>query len=74
MATGACANDLRVIHISIHNRNPRRGSRLMAGIAGIGGIDVVGAFTTGNSTVVATDTTTHYLGMIHIRGSHRNPD
>ena len=45
----------------------------MAGITGIAGVNVVGTLARGNRPVVATDTGTHHLRMIHTGRRNRHP-
>lgn len=66
----ACAGTYHVtmIHGTRLYGRPRRGSWLMTGIAGVGGIDVRSTLAGCNSAIVATGTNAGDLRMIHGTG------
>ena len=57
MTTKTGANDLGMIHRRRRYGRPGQRCRLMAGFAGVSGINMSGGFTSGNSAVMATETT-----------------
>lgn len=61
VTTNTSANHVRVIDVGYINRCPRRRSRGVAGIAGVGTINVSGALARGNDTVMATGAVTDDL-------------
>ena len=65
VTTAANANNFSVVNICIGHGYPRCGSRLMAGIASIGGVNVVSAFATGHYAIMTTGTTTNDLRMVN---------
>lgn len=73
MTTDTSADHLRVINIGSGHRRPWRRSRLMTGIARIGGINMVRALTRRHNAIMATDTGTDHLGMIDVGYRHRGP-
>lgn len=73
MTTDTSANHLRVINIGCSHRCPWRRSRLMTGIARIGGINMVRTLARRHNAIMTTDTGTDYLGMIDVNYRHRSP-
>lgn len=67
MATGTGADNLGVIYRAGCDRRPRRYSCVVAGITLIGSIDMVGRFTGCRHAIVATNTGSNQLRVIHRR-------
>lgn len=73
VATEATTTELVMIHRATQHRNPRYGSRLMAGLAQVGGTDVIITLATGHNAVMTTDAATTDLGVIHCARRNRCP-
>lgn len=73
MAAKTGAIHLGVIHGSRRYRHPRRGSGLVATAAQSAAINVGSTTTTGANTIVATETDTCHLAVIHCSLDHWRP-
>jgi len=73
VATGASSNNLAMIHVGRLHRCPRYGPWLMAGIAGIGTVNVITRLATRDRSIMTTRTYADDLIMIHRTGSNRYP-
>lgn len=73
VTTGAAANHLAMIHRRRNNRSPRGWPRLVAGITGIGRVNMVSVLSAGDCSVMTTDASPQHLGMINGRWRNRNP-
>ena len=73
VATGTGTDHMTMIDRTARHRCPRYRPGLMAGIAGVGTIDMVSWFATRRRTIMTTGTDTQYLAVINSAGSYRRP-
>lgn len=73
MATGAGANDLRVIHGAWRYRRPQFRRDAVTRVALVGSADMGCRFTRGDYAIVATDTRSGQLRMVHSGRLHGIP-
>ena len=64
-------NDITVVYCISSHWRPWRRARLMAGITGIGGVDMVHTLATGRRAIVTTETGTDNLGMVYRSTGYR---
>jgi len=73
MTIGTRTHDVIMVHRGGRHWRPGYRTRLMAGITGIGAFNMVERFPVSDRTIMATDTNTKNLGMIHRRRCYRPP-
>lgn len=73
MTADTGTDDFGMIDVTIGDRRPGRRARQMTGVAQVAGINMIGPFTAGDSTVMTTGTGAIDLGMVHGGYRHRCP-